>query len=442
LGETFGFENSRLANCAQLPRFRGVIAGNGDLCKPTTGDVFMQKKLLALAVAGALAPAAAMAQSTVEIYGRANLGLDNWKATGAAAAGGDVKGRTRIYDSGSRLGFRVNEGLGGGMRAFVVMESGVNIDSGSNTAQSGNANGSTGFWASRDSYLGVGGGWGDVRWGRQSIWWSNGVIAQTGANYINSAVDGLTTGGLAIAVPVTRQSNVMSYNSPTMGGFNASLSYSPGATEGATFTGSAQSKDTVWGITGRYTGGALRAQFDWAKRSNVGFVGDQNYTGWKLGLGWAYAPGSQISVIHERLENKNLQTTGGVTVPGISTILAIPGLATAGQTAKQKVNLINWEHMLGQWQLLAQYAWTSKLEGVNITDDTQTKGFTLAAKYFLSKRTGAYVSYTAIENKANAVGDLTGGGYSSTGASGAQGLPASARGADPKIWAIGVMHNF
>ena len=395
----------------------------------------MQKKLLALAVAGALAPAAAMAQSTVEIYGRANLGFDNWQATGAAAAAGNFAGRNRIYDSGSRLGFRVNEGLGGGMRAFVVMESGVNVDSGTTAGQANLNNGSTGFWASRDSYLGVGGGWGDVRWGRQSIWWSNGVIAQTGANYINSAVDGLTTGGLAVSVPVTRQSNVLSYNSPTTGGFNASISYSPSTTEGSTFTGTSQAKESIWGVTGRYTGGALRAQIDWAKRSNLGFVSGQDNTGFKVGLGWAYAPGSQIAVIHERLENKNIQAG--------NSLLALPGgVATAGQTAKIKVNLINWEHMLGQWQLLAQYAWTGKYEGVNITDATKTKGYTLAAKYFLSKRTGVYGSYTAITNEANAVGDLTGGGYSTAGASGAQGLPGGSAGADPKIWAIGVMHNF
>ncbi|MGH8740188.1 MAG: porin, partial [Burkholderiales bacterium] len=128
----------------------------------------MQKKLLALAVAGALVPAAAMAQSSVEIYGRANLSFGNWKATGSST-GADFDGRMRVVDSGSRLGFRINESLGGGMRAFAVMETGVNIDSGSQAGQSGGPNGSTGFWASRDSYLGLGGGWGDIRLGRQSI---------------------------------------------------------------------------------------------------------------------------------------------------------------------------------------------------------------------------------------------------------------------------------
>ncbi|HVL36615.1 MAG TPA: porin, partial [Burkholderiales bacterium] len=241
----------------------------------------MQKKLLALAVAGALAPAAVMAQSTVEIYGRANLGIDNYRATGATVPGGDLDSRNRIYDSGSRVGLRINEALGGGMRAFAVIESGVNIDDGRNLGQGGQANTSSGMFASRDSYVGLGGGWGDVRFGRQSIWWSNGVLAQTGANYINTAADGIITSPGLMAAPVTRQSNVVSYNSPTMGGFNASLSYSPGAQEaGTTFTG-AVARESIWGITGRFTSGALRAQADWARRDNSGNVDGRDNTGMK-----------------------------------------------------------------------------------------------------------------------------------------------------------------
>ena len=66
----------------------------------------MQKKLLAIAVAGALVPAAAMAQSTVEIYGRANIGVDQWSAKGSGVAGGNFDSRLRVFDYGSRLGFR------------------------------------------------------------------------------------------------------------------------------------------------------------------------------------------------------------------------------------------------------------------------------------------------------------------------------------------------
>ena len=192
----------------------------------------MQKKLIAIAVAGALAPAAAMAQSTVEIYGRANLGVDSWQATGATDPTGNAKSRLRVFDFGSRLGFRVNESLGGGMRAFVVMETGVNIDSGSGNGQSGSPNASTGFWASRDSYAGIGGDWGDVRFGRQSPFYSNGIIMQAGSNYINQAADSMWSMGGALASPSGRESNVASYNTPTFGGFNASLSWGPGSSEG------------------------------------------------------------------------------------------------------------------------------------------------------------------------------------------------------------------
>src|SRR5215510_7011235 len=196
----------------------------------------MQKKLLAIAVAGALAPAAAMAQSTVEIYGRANIGIDNWESKGGADPTGNFKGRLRVFDFGSRLGFRVNESLGGGMRAFVVMETGVNIDSGSGNGQSGSANASTGFWASRDSYAGIGGDWGDVRFGRQSPFYGNGIIMQAGSNYINQGMDSAFSFGGFFGSPLGRESNVASYNTPTFGGFNASLSYGVVVFDGAAFT--------------------------------------------------------------------------------------------------------------------------------------------------------------------------------------------------------------
>jgi predicted porin len=374
-----------------------------------------------------------MAQSTVEIYGRANLGLENWKATGATLATGDMKSRNRVFDSGSRVGFRVNESLGGGLRAFVVVETGVNIDSGSEAGQSGVANASTGNWASRDSYVGIGGGWGDVRFGRQSIWWSNGVIAQTGANYINTAADGITTGGFgAVAGPVARQSNVMSYNSPTIGGFNASLSYAPSDQEGAAYTGTGQERGAIWGLTGRYTGGALRAQLDWAVRKNAANVADVDNSGFKVGVGWAYAPGSQVSFIHERLENKNILAANG---------LVTIGLAAAGDDAKVKMNLVNWEHMLGQWQLLAQYAWSGKVTGLSVDNsDTEAKAYTIAAKYFLSKRTGVYVSFNETKNEANAWADaFSGGGMSSANSTG---LGVANRGADVRILGVGFHHNF
>jgi predicted porin len=387
---------------------------------------FMQKKLLALAVAGALAPAAVMAQSSVQIYGRANLSFDNWRATGAAAGSAfDFKSRNRIVDSGSRVGFRVNEDLGGGMRAFVVIESGVNIDTGATTGQSGAANASTGTWATRDSYVGVGGGWGDVRMGRQSIWWANGAISQTGANYINTAVDGLINSRSGLAIPVARQSNTLSYNSPTVGGFNATLSYSP--TSEAAVAG-AETNGRVTGITGRYTTGALRAQVDYAQNRGATPIVPGPRTknsALKMGIGWAYAPGAQISYIHARYKNEN----------------AISLFGAGREDRRGNNNLLNWEHMFGQWQLLAQYFWSPKLKGLNVDPgQTRTKGLTLATKYYLSKRTGVYASLSQVRNDTNAWTDLSGGGFSSAAPAGA--LTAANAGADPRVMAVGIMHNF
>src|SRR4051794_26989920 len=370
----------------------------------------MQKKLLAIAVAGALAPAAAMAQSTVEIYGRANVGIDSWQATSSTDPAGSYKSRTRIFDFGSRLGFRVNESLGGGMRAFVVMETGVNIDSGSGNGQSGLANASTGFWASRDSYAGLGGDWGDVRFGRQSPFYSNGIIMQAASNYINQAMDSAYSFSGALAQPSGRESNVLSYNSPTLGGFNASLSWGPGASEGNAYTGTGQGKEQLYAVTGRYSGGPFRAQADFGKRKDVGNISGQDRVAWKVGAGFSYAPGSQISAIVGNVKNKNIQTafvSGGVT------------FAATGSNPNANIWIVNWEHMLGQWQLIAQYAKFMKIEDLTVDPGgTDAQGFTLAAKYFLSKRTGVYASFNQIKNKENAWWDISNGGSSSGGGAG------------------------
>jgi predicted porin len=390
----------------------------------------MQKKLIAIAVAGALAPAAAMAQSTVEIYGRANVGIDQYQATGSVDPAGSLKGRLRVFDFGSRLGFRVNESLGGGMRAFVVMESGVNIDSGSGNGQSGSANASTGTWASRDSYAGIGGDWGDVRFGRQSVWYSNGIIMQAGANYINQAMDSAFSFSGALASPSGRESNVASYNTPTLGGFNATLAWGPGASEGGAYTGTGQGKEQVYVVTGRYSGGPFRAQADFGQRKDVGNISGQDRVAWKVGAGWSYAPGSQISAIFGNVKNKNIQTA--ISVAGFGTVAAV------GTSPNADIWILNWEHMLGQWQFIAQYAMFNKIKDLT-TDpgDTDAQGFTLAAKYFLSKRTGVYASFNQIKNKDNSFYDISNGGSSSNPSTG-----IANRGYDPRIVAVGVMHNF
>src|SRR5882672_7272198 len=102
----------------------------------TEGSILMQKKLLAVAVAGALAaPAVALAQSSVTVSGNINFWYETAGATGAtttcpvagcAVSTFDVKNRDRMQDgNGSNIRFTAVEDLGTGMQAFAQVESAV-----------------------------------------------------------------------------------------------------------------------------------------------------------------------------------------------------------------------------------------------------------------------------------------------------------------------------
>lgn len=109
----------------------------------------MKKSLVALAVLGAFAGAAS-AQSSVTVYGRVDLSL-------ARNLGSDDL--VMQNGSGSRLGFRGVEDLGGGLKAFFTIEHRFNADTGvlTNAAK---------FWHGR-SIVGLQGGWGSITLGRE-----------------------------------------------------------------------------------------------------------------------------------------------------------------------------------------------------------------------------------------------------------------------------------
>lgn len=388
----------------------------------------MQKKVMALAVAGALsAPVAAFAQaSNVQIYGRLNVGLDNYQATGATAANSDLKSRIRQFDQGSRLGVRGNEDLGGGLKAIFQIESGVNVDSGTNQNENGAANASAGTFASRDSYVGLEGGFGRVTMGRQAVWYGNGVIEQGTSNYINIGVANVFPGDTSrIAGPVKRQSNIFAYTTPTMGGFNGTVFYAPNS-EAAGAGAATNAK--IYGFTLRYSG-VVNVQADWAKNKKASdnpatAAGD--VTGLKIGVGWPYAPGAQISVIALINKQEHAADTAGFTA--------------VGDNVKQRGVGLNWEQVFGNIQPLAQVSRSQKATGctesaTRTCDNTESTSYMVGARYLLSKRTAAYVTYNKTTNKSNAAADYTAAGYTANPGA----FPV---GADPRIWAIGLLHNF
>jgi predicted porin len=109
----------------------------------------MNKKLVALAVAGALgAPLAAQAQTAnVTMYGSIRAGLISTKADGASRV-------NSIDNNSSRWGVRGTESLGGGLNALFQYEAGITTD---------NVGGQT--LSTREAWVGLNGGFGEVKLG-------------------------------------------------------------------------------------------------------------------------------------------------------------------------------------------------------------------------------------------------------------------------------------
>ncbi|MFC5499275.1 porin [Caenimonas terrae] len=166
-------------------------------------------KRAALACAALVATGTAWAQSSgssVNLYGVLDACVvSNKSATGAPV---QINGGGCYY--GSRLGFRGNEDLGGGMRAYFQLETGFAADNGT-LAQGGRLFG-------RKSIVGLAGGLGAVEIGRE----------YAPAFYLLTSIDPMQLGiGSALATiwsgsPGTgagRTDNSINYQSPDLGGF-------------------------------------------------------------------------------------------------------------------------------------------------------------------------------------------------------------------------------
>lgn len=108
----------------------------------------MKKSLIALAVLAA--SGAAMAQSSVTLYGVADIYVAKVKGSSAAAGSGGV--------AGSRVGFKGSEDLGGGLKANFTFEEGLNLGDGSTDAKA----------FQRQAHVGLGGAFGELRLGRST----------------------------------------------------------------------------------------------------------------------------------------------------------------------------------------------------------------------------------------------------------------------------------
>jgi predicted porin len=231
---------------------------------------------LAAALSAAMLPLGmAYAQSNVMLYGVVDASL--------MRGVGSVSSKSQMFSGSglsSRLGFRGTEDLGGGMKANFVLEGGFGADTGLGQASNSNNQPSgavapSGLTFNRLSYVGLSGGWGELRLGRDytPAWRAQssmdpGAIG-TGLWSAQSALGSLVVTAQPAGI---RASNSLGYHSPVMGGFSAQLMYALG--ENASSAGATRDDGKVMGARLAYQAGALNlvAATETIKMSAIGDV--------------------------------------------------------------------------------------------------------------------------------------------------------------------------
>ncbi|MDQ9171362.1 porin [Oxalobacteraceae bacterium R-40] len=347
----------------------------------------MKKSLLALAVLGAFA-GVAQAQTNVTLYGIADVGV-------ASVDDGDE--RTTSMDSGrnsaSRIGFRGVEDLGGGLKASFVLENGFDTSTG---AQAGD--GSAAF--SRLAYVGLGGGFGEVRLGRQNspIKTALDVIDPFGGGGVGAAIGYLNLG----ATP-ERVSNQLTYVAPGFGGFTGSVAYTFGETRGES-----TANDGLAAQLG-YANGPLAVQLGFSKfnetdeEAGVPVTFDEDVT--NILLGGTYDFG--MAKLHAGFEHSKIEED------------------IAGDELKSRAYLLGVTVPFGASKIRASYIHNN----VRDIDDSDSNVLALSYTYSLSKRTTFYTTYVRTDND-----DL-----SALGVDGDE-LPTAGENGNGIF--VGVQHNF
>ncbi len=182
----------------------------------------MKKSLVALA---ALAATSAFAQSSVTIGGIVDQGYttvkqDNRAGTKSTKQSGFGEGGW----AGSRIRFSGEEDLGGGMKGVFWLEQGIapsdgngfNYRNGGNGPQMANGAGMTN--QNRQSWVGLKGGFGEMRLGRV---YSATYDMYTNQGYINGEFTGTANAGAMIS----SRTKGISYQSPVMNGFDIYATY-------------------------------------------------------------------------------------------------------------------------------------------------------------------------------------------------------------------------
>lgn len=159
----------------------------------------------------------AQAQSSVTVFGIVDTSL-------RSVSNGNVHSTQLAADglAGSRLGFRSEEDLGGGLKAGAWLEAALNPDTGT-MAASGK------FWHRR-STVSLSGPWGELRAGRDvsPTFWNLVFFDPLGTSGVGSALNLVTNLGSGASTQVRTDNAIGFILPPNLGGIYGQLMWAPG----------------------------------------------------------------------------------------------------------------------------------------------------------------------------------------------------------------------
>lgn len=396
----------------------------------------MQKKLIALAIAGL--SGAAFAQSNVTVYGQVNMAYQNASGTksntagalGAAGAVGTVgtQSQTSLAQLDSRIGFKGEEALGNDLKAVFTLEYNIAPDQAganqtSNSAASGgNSTDLSGLQlGARQTFAGLKGNFGTFTYGRQYTPFFDAA----------ALLDpfGVSTGNVASAArinpiaAIARADNSFKYVSPMIGG-NFLVAAMIGLSErssnaGATAAGACTAPAVLTaGLCVTTAGGNVTA----VAAGPAAAVAATHDTGklwnWKV----AYINGpiivglTQIKLTDNAAGSQATGATTKATAIGGTYDMKVVKLhilndrvkvETAGGTAADRNDwMFGATVPMGAHTIKAQYSKVDERSNNALTTGDVTANdanhLGLGYSYAMSKRTNVFFNYGKVSNKGNA----------------------------------------
>jgi len=389
----------------------------------------MQKKIIALAIAAAFSAPAFADTSNVTVYGVANVSYD-MTSTGSSAAGVAGFSNNKVSSNASRIGFKGSEDMGDGLSAIWQIEQLIAID-GSGAANS---------FATRNTFAGLSSASaGTLLLGRHDTPYKlttrgMDVFGDTIADNRTVMGGGLSTvlapaaGAAAVNLNGAgasfdgRQTDVVAYISPAMGGFTGIIAYVAGA-EGQTTA--VQTKGSAWSMAGLYGNGPLNVNFGYEVHhvgSATGTVGaaavltllgktTARESAWKIGASYTM-DALTINGVYERTDDDF-------------------GAAGANVLGHNDYYL-SGKYSFGSDAVKLAYG----KAGDNATASTGARHISVGYDHNLSKRTTVYALYTQLSND-------TGASYTLGNAGVGNGtVYVNGLGAKPSAVSLGMKHTF